>query len=73
MPKSENDRLPWPKCQTDEIDPEDPLSADWGYLSFEPSSYNPIFDDTTRPSDDEILSSPICQALTSFLEDGDKK
>ncbi len=68
MSKSENERFPWPACPMHEIDPENPLSADWGYLSFELATCRPSFDET-RPSDDEILSSLV---LSSLLDDGDK-
>lgn len=72
MSKSHDKRIPWPKCPTDEIDPGDPLSSDWGYLSFDPATCRPVFDETTRPSDHEILVSPICLVLASLVDDGEK-
>lgn len=56
-------RIPWHNCPADELDPKDPLASDWRYVTFDPSLPQKIIVHPERPTDAEILASPLLAPL----------
>ena len=72
MSKPNVEQLPWPSNAFKDVDPNSPLDAEWGYLSFDPCSTRPVFDTSRRPSDSEILSSAACASIVLSRKSGGK-
>ena len=54
-PKDAGAREPWYKCPADEVDRNNPLKSEWGYLRWD--GVTPVVDGDERPPDAEILAS----------------